>query len=248
MQSHSQLVAVFLAVPHKQTDAITLLKSMEKLTIVNDVNKTLFDVALEANNLPAIDFLATQHELLSFSSPLSKDHRLTIKYQIEAELSSFSLHQFEQRLQQTYGANVSFLRTPLLQACRLGHRHAIKTLLQNKASLDDTNALGLSPFSLCMQSSDNTLLNYFIELCKTHQVNIVVTQQTLESCLHDKDTLAILSDIGEMDAATKRFLLAIWCAHTEPQRVAELLNSGIKINTAITKKLIHYPPPAHLTY
>ena len=198
---------------------------------VDASGRTAFDVALESNNLAAIEVLAKRPDALTFSAQASEEQKAITR--IRANEEGFStLDEHERYIAQPWGGKLPFKRTPLLAACRHRHRQAIELLLAAGGKPGSKDILRLTEMELCFYAGGLDLVEFFIEACHRHKRALTLNDDQLLLLMNDTERLKRILPLVKLAAKGKYLLLAYYCARLDLEAVQNLLATGLDPNKA----------------
>lgn len=196
---------------------------------------SLWEAALNENNESVIKYLLSFPEFIESFVPL-KESEGNAPYIGRSENTEGCLDKAEQNLRRLASQEVSFLRTPLMSACRKKHKHAMRLLIENNANLKGKDIFGINVFEICWEVGGEEFLNDFLTLLRAKKCKFKLDGKVLTRMLIQPQAIESLSDYHELDASAKRVLFNYYCATLQVKKVAGLLANGFKINQMHSKQ------------
>ena len=199
-------------------------------------NRSLFDIALHSDHREVIAALAARKASHAVAAQPRDELKPALRHLLAALDPRRGIAKLEAELRRSFGDDLGLQRTPLLQACRLGHAFAIEQLLQAGAKPGGKDLLGLSEAELCFDAGGLPLLDTLVSLCLRHKRKLVLSEGLIERLLGQPEALQTLAARAELSAGAKRLLLCLYCARLDIDRVATMLDAGFDPNAALHKQ------------
>ena len=199
-------------------------------------NRSLFDIALLSDHREVIATLAARKASHAVAAQPRDELKPALRHLLASLDPRRGIAKLEADLRRSFGDDLGLQRTPLLQACRLGHVFAIEQLLQAGAKPGSKDLLGLSEAELCLDAGGLPLLDTLVSLCLRHKRKLVLTEGLIERLLGQPEALQTLAAQAELSAGAKRLLLCLYCARLDTDRVAAMLDAGFDPNAALHKQ------------
>lgn len=218
-----------------EADYIDTIHNVEDLIVANCNGLSLFEVAVIENNTKVIDYLLCFPELIQSYLPLTLETD-NAKYMAKCEVTEGCLANAELNVSKAWTRPVSFLRTPLMIACRRQNIYAIQALLQKGASLKGKDIFGMKVLEICWESGGQAFLQRFIALLNANNHKFKLDANLLARMVSSPSAIEEISDYKILDAGAKRIIFNYYCASLQLEKVTELLVSGFKINQMHSKK------------
>lgn len=194
-----------------------------------------FDVAIEFDNRDVIEWLSARKHTWNFCAPADPSLLGPIRHTLASTAPIVNLAAVETALRASFGPDLPFQRSPLLQACRVGHAFAIECLLAAGAKPGGKDLMGLSEAELCLLSGGIGHLTAFQDACRRHRRKLVLPEGVIEAVLGEPATLADLARGAELSAGARRLLLACACARLDTALVAAVLADTTDVNACVSK-------------
>lgn len=218
-----------------EADYIDTIHDVADLIVSHYNGLSLFEVAMIENNTNVIDHLLCFPELIESYLPLTLETD-NAKYMAKCEVTEGCLANAELNVSKAWTRQVSFLRTPLMIACRRQNIYAIQALLQKGASLKGKDIFGMKVLEICWESDGQEFLKQFIELLIANGYAFKLDANLLSRMVSSPSAIEDISDYKMLDAGAKRILFNYYCATLQVGRVTKFLGSGFKINQMHSKK------------
>ncbi|MEM6512443.1 MAG: hypothetical protein AAF660_05480 [Pseudomonadota bacterium] len=188
------------------------IEDSEQCSLLAAAVRSGFDAAVTA---------LTQHRVaIDYVPALSSDQQSTMR-QISSLASYDNIDEAEAYASQPFGGLGHFARTPLLEACRIGNRFALKHLLAAGASAASTDVLGETALSLAAYRDVDFLvftINALVEAGRTFKVD----EALLEKAAAAPTAFDALGRHGALDNDACHLLLCMRCALLDENGVREL--------------------------
>ncbi len=195
--------------------------------------RTAFDVALACGFDAVLDALAANKQAHALAAMPRDDLLMPIKHTVAQTDTTRHLEKTESSLRATFGHDLAFGRTPLLQACRHVRLDIAEALLANGAKPGKKDLLGLDEADLCLAAGGSAALLGFMQACARHKRKPMLSENIVARLLRDPTTLAAATQGANLSAAAKRLLLAYHCARLDLPAVQRLLDDGLDPNKAV---------------
>jgi hypothetical protein len=218
------------------TAAIAALE--DRCLVVDGRNRTLFDVAILADNTEVIELLAADPNAQGFAAPVDAKLEEPIKHAVAMYAVEAPISKLETYLEDGFGKNLAYGRTPLHTACRAGNANAIETLLAAGAKTVDKDAIGLTAPELAFFAhGDAGLRDFLAAFERSGQTKFAVGKRLLAVTLAFPDTMSRLLRVARLDAAAQRLLFCYRCAWLDVDAVRAMLAEGQNPNKGVTAEL-----------
>jgi hypothetical protein len=215
--------------------AMAAIEALQDRCLVDDRNRTLFDVAILADNTEAIALLASDADALAFHAPVDEKLRDQVKHSVAMRGIELPISKLEDFLEDGFGKHLAYGRTPLLTACRAGNVDAMGTLLAAGARPGDKDIIGLTAAELAFFAHGEAGLRDFMGAFEqSGQTNLPVGRRLLEEALAFPETLELLLRVAKLDAAARRLWFCACCAWLDAEAVQAMLAEGYDPNKGVT--------------
>ncbi len=222
--------------------------ALEALSQIPDANVhderclTPLNAAIRYGNDAVFDLLIDQEAVISYVPDMPKDE-LNLVRRIADELQQ-SVVEMEEYVAQTLGKEVGaihWLRSPLLEACRYGNRRAMSALINCGAALNEKDALGLEPVSLCLDVGGEELVGVFLDACLIAGRVVSISDELLQRCFSQSAIFQRLLSEGKLSIKAKRFCFNLACSRLDVAQVQAMLKAN---HNATTSMYMGYTPLA----
>jgi hypothetical protein len=218
--------------------ATAAVAALEDRCLVDGRNRSLFDVAILADNAEVIALLASDPAALVFSAPVDAKRRDLVKHAVAMNAVEVPISKLETFLEEGFGKDLAYGRTPLHTACRAGNANVIGTLLGAGATSGDKDAIGLTAPELAFFAHGEAGLRDFLTAFeRSGQTKLPVGKRLLEETLPFPETMAQLLRVAKLDAAARNLLFCYRCAWLDADAVRAMLADGQNPNKGITAEL-----------
>ena len=218
--------------------ALPAVTALSNRCQVDGQNRTLFDVAILANNADVIALLASDADALEFAAPFDEKNKDAFRHTAANVGVEVPISKLEAVLEQSYGQDVPYGRTPLHTACRAGNTDAIQTLLKAGAKTVAKDAIGLTASELAFYSHGEQGLRDFVAAFKlSEHATLQVGKRMLRETFAFPAAMEELLAIGRLDVYARRLLFCYRCAWLDIDAVQGLLAEGHDPNKGVTSEI-----------
>lgn len=226
------------AIEAQDPSVVATLSALPDRCLVDSRNRTLFDVAILANNTDAIVLLATDSDALEFSAPVNPQIKDPIRQSAAMHDIEHPISKLEAVLQRSFGDDIAYGRTPLHTASRVGNFEAIETLLASGTKTNVKDAIGLTAPELAFYAHGDEALRGFVAACVSNKVSALpVGKRLLREAFAYPETLEGLLGVAKLDAHAKRLLFCYRCAWLDIDAVKGMLADGHDPNKGVTAEI-----------
>jgi len=165
----------------------------------------------------------------------SKDaiRSMVANYGIEVPISKIEAY-----IEQGYGKDLDYGRTPLHTACRDGDTSAMETLLTGGAKTNVKDTMGLTAPELAFYAHGEKGLRDFIDAFgRSGQTDLPVGKRLLYETLPFPETMKQLLEVAKLDAYARRLLFCYRCAWLDIDAVRSMLAQGQDPNKGLTAEI-----------
>ncbi|MEO1202203.1 MAG: ankyrin repeat domain-containing protein, partial [Pseudomonadota bacterium] len=223
------------AVEAQDPSVVATLSALPDRCLVDSRNRTLFDVAILANNTDAIALLATDSDALEFAAPIDTQIKDPIRQSAAMHDIERPISKLEAVLRKSFGEDIAYGRTPLHTASRAGNYEAIEKLLASGAKTNGKDAIGLTAPELAFYAHGDVGLRGLVGACDGSNVSALpVGKRLLRETFAYPETLEKLLGVAKLDAHAKRLLFSYRCAWLDIDAVKGMLADGHDPNKGVT--------------
>jgi hypothetical protein len=238
MASVSSVADLVRQIEAHDASATSAVAALEDRCLVDARNRTLFDVAILADNSEVIELLAADPNALAFSAPVDAKLEDPIRHTVAMYGVEAPISKLETYLEDGFGEDLAFGRTPLHTSCRAGNASVIEILLGAGAKSADEDVLGLTAPELAFFArGDAGLRDFLAAFERSGQAQLSVGKRLLAETLAFPETMAQLLRIARLDAAARRLLFCYRCAWLDADAVRAMLAEGLDPNKGVTAEL-----------
>ena len=238
MGDTSPVAELIRKIEANDASAAEAVKALKDRCLVDERNRSLFDVAILADNSEVIGLLASDTSALAFSAPVDQKTEGPLKHAVASIDVEVPISSLETNLEQAFGPDLAYGRTPLHTACRAGNTRAIETLLAAGASSAEKDVTGLTAPEVAFFAHGEKGLRGFLDAFERNgQKAFPVGKRLLEETLAFPGTLDRLLQLGKLDANARRLLFNYRCAWLDLDAVRKMLGEGYDINKGLTSRL-----------
>ncbi len=213
------------------------LRSIDNPCIEDSERCTLLAAAIRCGNDDALDALLSHDSVVEYFPALPAEQKHVVK-QSGSFMSSDDIGETEAYVSGPFGGLSNFERSPLLEACRAGNRHAMQRLVAAGARGDARDVLGETALSLCAYH-DTELLAFAANCLADAGLPFDVDEVLLEKAVPDSDAMDVLVNHGRLDSGAQDLLFCVHCARLDLDGIARQLNDGYELKR---KRPIHRDP------
>ena len=223
------------AIETHDMSAIAQIEALSDRCLVDERNRTLFDVAILADNAEVIALLSRDAGALAFHAPLDENIKDPVKHSIAMYGVEAPISKIENYLQNSFGDDLAFERSPLHTACRDGNAGAIETLLAAGADPADKDITGLTAAELALFAHGEAGLRDFLAAFeRSGRSDLAVSKGFLGEILAFPETMPPLLRVARLDAGARRLLFCYRCAWLDTEAVRAMLAEGYDPNKGLT--------------
>lgn len=238
MAETPDVAALVQGIEERDASVLAALSALADRCLVDGQNRTLFDVAILANNAEVIALLASDSGALEFAAPIDPETRDPIRHSAAMHDVVYPISKLENLLQQSFGESLSYGRTPLHTACRAGNANAIQALLAAGAKTNVKDAIGLTAPELAFYAHGESGLSNFVAAAERNDLTALpVGKRLLRETFAFPDTLEKLLSIAKLDAYARRLLFCYRCAWLDIDAVQTMLAEGHDPNKGLTAEI-----------
>ena len=222
----------------QDASVVATLSALADRCLVSADNRTLFDVAIVANHTAVLGLLASDPEAREFAAPIDSDTYDRVRQSAAMHGIEYPISKIEHMLQQAFGGDLAYGRTPLHTACYTGNTHAIESLLAAGVKTDVKDAVGLTAPELAFYAHGETGLRTYLAAADAHDKSpLRVGKGLLRESFAFPDLLEQLVRIGKLDAYARRLLFCYRCAWLDVEAVEAMLTDGHDPNVGVTAEI-----------
>ncbi len=235
MAETPDLAALVEGIEAHDADAVSTLATLPDRCLADARNRTLFDVAILANNSEAIALLASDKKALEFAAAIDPGQKDPIRHSAAMHDIKYPISKLEAVLEKSFGQDLAYGRTPLQTACRVGNVVATDALLAAGAKANAKDAIGLTAVELAFYArGEEGLQNLIVAAEKNKQTNLPVGKRLLRELFAFPETLEKLLAVAKLDAYARRFLFCYRCAWLDTEAVRAMLADGYDPNKGLS--------------
>jgi len=217
---------------------VAAISTLTDRCLVDERNRTLFDVAILSDNAEVIALLASDPDALEFSAPIDEKIKEPIKHTVAMHEVEVPISKLEGYLETSFGEDLAYGRTPLHAACRAGNSSAMETLLAAGAKTNVKDAIGLTVPELAFYAHGETGLRDFLAAHeRSGQPQLPVGKRLLGETFSFPETMAQLLEVAKLDAFARRLLFCYRCAWLDIEAVQNMLAEGYDPNKGLTAEI-----------
>jgi hypothetical protein len=214
------------------------ISALTDCCLVDTRNRTLLDVAILSNNSEVVALLASNPDARQFAAPVDAQKTENIKHAAAMNPVEVPISRLEAFLEDGFGEDLAYGRTPLHTACRVCNADVIATLLDAGAKVDVVDVTGLTPPEVAFYAHGETGLRAFLDAFeRSGQTRLPVGKRLLEQSIAFPETMAKLLDLAQLDVFARRLLFCYRCAWLDVDAVRALLAQGHDPNKGVTAEL-----------
>ena len=238
MANTTEVAKLVQGVEAHDASVVASLSALTDRCLVDAQNRTLFDVAILANNAEVITLLASDPKALEFAAPIDPKTKDPIRHAAAMHDVEFPISKLENMLQQSFGEVLAYGRTPLHTACRVGNTDAIESVLAAGAKTNIKDAIGLTAPELAFYAHGEKGLRNFLAACDSNKLSALpVGKRLLRETFAFPDTMEKLLRIAKLDAYARRLLFCYRCAWLDIDAVKAMLADGHDPNKGLTAEI-----------
>lgn len=218
--------------------AVSAISALTDRCLVDARNHTLFDVAILADNVDVIALFASDGDALEFAAPVDAGIKDPIRHTTAMHEVEVPVSKLEAILEQSFGEDLAYGRTPLHTACRVGNATAMQTVLAAGAKTNIEDAIGLTAPELAFYAHGEKGLRDFVAAFKrSGQTGLPVGKRLLRETFSFPETMAQLLEVARFDASARRLLFCYRCAWLDIDAVRSMLAEGYDPNKGLTAEI-----------
>ncbi|MDJ0918054.1 MAG: hypothetical protein QNJ05_09835 [Woeseiaceae bacterium] len=222
----------------RDASAVPAITALSDRCQVDGHNRTLFDVAILANNAEVIALLASDADALEFAPPVDEKNTNQMRNTAASFGIDVPVSKLEAMLEKSFGQDVPYGRAPLHSACRAGNAEAMQTLLAAGARIDTRDVMGLTAAELAFYAHGEPGLRDFVAAFKrSDRASLPVGKRLLRETFAFPDVMEELLAIGKLDSYARRLLFCYRCAWLDIDAVQTLLAEGHDPNKGVTSEI-----------
>ncbi|MCH9695234.1 MAG: hypothetical protein K0U72_12060 [Gammaproteobacteria bacterium] len=222
------------------TSVVAELSALADRCLVDARNRTLFDVAILSDNYEVIALLASDPNALEFVAPVDAQTKEPIKHSVAMNGVARPISKLETYLEDAFGKDLAYARTPLHTACRAGNATVMDTLLAAGAKANIKDAIGLTSAELAFYAhGEKGLCDFLAAFDRNSQTGLPVGKRLLGEMFPVPETMASLLKVAKLDAAARRLLFCYHCAWLDIDAVRSMLADGHDPNKGLTTAAIN---------
>ena len=220
------------------TSAVSTISTLTDRCLVDARNRTLFDVAILADNVDVIALLASDGDALEFAAPVDARTKDPIRHAAANFGVDVPVSKLEATLEKSFGEDLAYGRTPLHTACRAGNANIMRTLLAAGAKTNTKDAIGLTAPELAFYAHGEKGLRDFVAAFRAGgQTGLPVGKRLLRETFAFPETMAQLLEVARLDAYARRLLFCYRCAWLDIDAVESMLAEGYEPNKGLTAEI-----------
>ena len=219
----------------RDASVVRTISALTDRCLVDARNRTLFDVAILSDNAEVIALLASDPDAREFSAPADANIKEPIKHTVAMHEVEVPISKLEAHLENSFGEDLAYGRTPLHTACRAGNTSAMETLLAAGAKTNVKDAIGLTAPELAYFAHGEKGLRDFLAVFeRSSQAELPVGKRLLGETFCFPETMAQLLEVAKLDAFAQRLLFCYRCAWLDIEKVRSMLAEGQDPNKGVT--------------
>jgi hypothetical protein len=218
--------------------AVAAISALTDRCLVDARNRTLFDVAILSDNAEVIALLASDRDALEFAAPVDAKSKDPIKHAAATIGVELPISKLEAYLEDAFGEDLAYGRTPLHTACRAGNADVMETLLGAGAKTNVKDAIGLTSAELAYYAhGEKGLRDFLAAFDRSSQTGLPVGKRLLRETFAFPETMEQLLEVAKLDAFARRMLFCYRCAWLDIDAVRSMLAEGYDPNKGVTIEL-----------
>ncbi len=238
MSDTPDVAALAHAIEAHDGSAVATLSTLADRCLVDERNRSLFDVAIAADNTEVIALLAADSRAVEFAAPIDARSKDSIRCMVTMTDIEYPIAELEKALQQSFGEHLSLGRTPLHTACRQGHADALDTLLGVGANTNVKDVIGLTAPELSFYAYGEQGLNRLLLAAeRNNRSALPVGKRLLRETFTFPDAMERLLAIAKLDVHARRLLFCYRCAWLDIDAVNTMLSDGHDPNKGLTASI-----------
>ena len=216
---------------------VATLSALSDRCLVDGRNRTLFDIAIFANNAEVIALLASDSDAIEFAAPIDPSAKDPIRHTAAMHDVEYPISKLESLLEQSFGEDLAYGRTPLHTACYAGNTDAIDALIAAGAKSNVKDAIGLTAPELAFYANGDAGLLGFLTAAENSGRSVPVGKRLLRETFAFPDTMEALLRVAKLDAYARRLLFCYRCAWLDIDAVKAMLAEGYDPNKGLTAEI-----------